>query len=107
MSSKVSMEEAIDLLVKVQEMDRVRDRLQRKLDQVPKKLKGYTDGIASLKTQVVELTALALSARSEADRAELEVVRHGVRLAPMVAQLGEVEYRDAEGAQPKKVDPSH
>ena len=48
MSSHVSMEEAIDLLIKVQEMDRVRDRLQRKLDQVPKKLKSHTDGIASL-----------------------------------------------------------
>ena len=30
------MEQAIDLLVKLQEMDRVRDRLQRKMDQVPK-----------------------------------------------------------------------
>lgn len=38
------------------------------------------------------------------ERAELEVVRHGVRLPPMVARLGQVEYRDAE---PAKADPSH
>ena len=41
------VQESIDLLVKLQELDRVRDRLQRKLDAVPKKLKSHTDGIAA------------------------------------------------------------
>ena len=73
MSSNVSMEESIDLLVKLQELDRVRDRLQRKLDAVPKKLKGHTDGIETLEAQVEEHTLVARAARAEADRAELEV----------------------------------
>ena len=97
MSSKVSMVEAIDLLVKVQEMDRVRDRLQRKLDQVPKKLKGHTDGIDSLEAQVEELTLLARTARAEADRAELDVKtkeerREGIKAQMNAPKLSNREY---------------
>lgn len=97
MSSKVSMEQAIDLLVKLQEMDRVRDRLQRKLDQVPKKLKSHTEGIAALEEQVAELTLLARSARAEADRAELEVRtkegrREGIKQQMNAPKLTNREY---------------
>jgi len=67
------MEKAIDLLVKLQEMDRIRDRLQRKLDQVPKKLKSHTDTIEKLELEQEVRAATALQARAEADRAELEV----------------------------------
>lgn len=67
------MEQAIDLLVKLQAMDRIRDRLQRKLDQVPKKLKSHTDTIEELEREQEARTAIALQARTEADRAELEV----------------------------------
>ena len=73
MSTSVTMEQAIDLLVKLQEMDRVRDRLQRKMDQVPKKLKSHTDAIEQLEQDMEDRTALALQARADADRAELEV----------------------------------
>jgi predicted nucleic acid-binding Zn-ribbon protein len=91
------MEEAIDLLIKVQEMDRVRDRLQRKLDQVPKKLKSHTDGIASLESQVEELTLLARTARAEADRAELDVKtkeerREGIKAQMNAPKLSNREY---------------
>jgi len=73
MKTHASMDEAIEQLIKLQEMDRIRDRLQRKLDQVPKRLKGHTDTIAELEQQQEERVALALAARAEADRAELDV----------------------------------
>lgn len=97
MSSNASMEQAIDLLVKLQEMDRVRDRLQRKLDQVPKKLKGHTEAIAVLEAQVAELTAQSRSARAEADRAELEVKakedrRESIKHAMNAPKLSNREY---------------
>jgi len=97
MSSKTSMEEAIDLLVKVQDMDRVRDRLQRKLDQVPKKLKTHTDAIAALESRMEELTASARTARAEADRAELEVKskderREGIKRQMNAPKLSNREY---------------
>jgi len=45
------------------------------------------------------------------DRAELEVIRNGVRLPPIVAWLGEVEYRqtgrDRDPLKTAKVDPSN
>ncbi|MHC4940209.1 MAG: zinc ribbon domain-containing protein [Planctomycetota bacterium] len=96
MSSKVSMEEAIDLLVKVQEMDRVRDRLQRKLDQVPKKLKSHTDAIAALEVQAEELTTLARTARAEADRAELEVKTKEERRERIKAQMNAPKLSNRE-----------
>lgn len=97
MSSNVSVDQAIDRLIKLQDMDRVRDRLQRKLDQVPKKLKGHTDAIAALETQAAEQVVLARSAKIEADRAELEVGaredrRESIKAAMNAPKLSNREY---------------
>lgn len=73
MKTHSSMDEAITKLIKLQEMDRICDRLQRKLDQVPKKLKSHTDTIAELEQQQEERVTVAQQARAEADRAELDV----------------------------------
>ncbi len=82
MSINAGMEQAIELLVELQGMDRIRDRLQRKLDQVPKKLKSHTDGIAILEVQAEEQGILVRSAKMEADRAELEVVAAKIGARP-------------------------
>lgn len=63
----------IQPLVRLQTVDRKRDRLQKKLDQVPVKLKKYTDALTAFETATAEQGALTKSARAEADRAELEV----------------------------------
>ena len=91
------MEQAIDLLVKLQEMDRVRDRLQRKLDQVPKKLKSHTDTIEQLELDMEARTETAMHARAEADRAELEVKskeerREAIKLLMNAPKLSNREY---------------
>jgi predicted nucleic acid-binding Zn-ribbon protein len=91
------MEKAIDLLVKLQEMDRVRDRLQRKLDQVPKKLKSHTDAIAQLEQDMEARTATAMQSRADADRAELEVKskeerRETIKLQMNAPKLSNREY---------------
>ncbi|MHC4955469.1 MAG: zinc ribbon domain-containing protein [Planctomycetota bacterium] len=91
------MDAAIDQLVKLQEMDRVRDRLQRKLDQVPKKLKGYTDAIAELEVQTEERVTTSMQARAEADRAELDVKtkeerREGIKRQMNAPKLSNREY---------------
>ncbi|MEM8884168.1 MAG: C4-type zinc ribbon domain-containing protein [Planctomycetota bacterium] len=96
MSEKVTMEQAFDLLVNLQELDRVRDRLQRKLDQVPKKLKVHTDTIAALEQQSEELTTLARSARAEADRAELEVKTREERREKIKGQMNAPKLSNRE-----------
>jgi predicted nucleic acid-binding Zn-ribbon protein len=63
----------IGQLVQLQQMDRARDRLQKRLDQVPIKLKERTDAIAQLESALVEQEQIRKSSRAEADRAELEV----------------------------------
>lgn len=63
----------IGQLVQLQQMDRVRDRLQKRLDQIPVKLKERTDLIAQLERALEEQEQLMKSSRTEADRAELEV----------------------------------
>jgi predicted nucleic acid-binding Zn-ribbon protein len=97
MSINASMDQAIDRLIKLQGLDRIRDRLQRKLDQVPKKLKGHTDGIASLESQVAEQSVLARSAKIEADRVELEATsredrRESIKAAMNAPKLSNREY---------------
>ena len=74
MESKTGMgTELIGQLAKLQQMDRARDRLQKRLDQVPVKLKEHTDTIARLEAALAEQEALVRASRAEADRAELEV----------------------------------
>ncbi len=97
MSINAGMEQAIELLVELQGMDRIRDRLQRKLDQVPKKLKSHTDGIAILEVQAEEQGILVRSAKMEADRAELEVGsredrREAIKAAMNAPKLSNREY---------------
>jgi len=74
MESKTDMgTDIIGQLVQLQQMDRVRDRLQKRLDKVPIKLKEHSDTIAQLETALEEQERLMQSSRAEADRAELEV----------------------------------
>ena len=74
MDQKVGMEtDVIEQLVRLQDMDRARDRLQKKLDEVPVKLKSHTDGIWALERDLEESELVQKHARAEADRAELEV----------------------------------
>ena len=74
MDQKVEMEiDVIALLAGLQDIDRARDRLQKKLDEIPVKLKGHTDGIAVLENSLQENAVEDRVARAEADRAELEV----------------------------------
>jgi predicted nucleic acid-binding Zn-ribbon protein len=73
MEAKTSMESSIALLVKLQGIDRARDRLQKRLDQVPIKLREHTDAIADLERSIAVQAHVQRVARAEADRAELEV----------------------------------
>jgi len=63
----------IALLIKLQSIDRARDRLQRKLDEVPVKLKRFTDALAEHERTLEETRQARMAAKAEADRAELEV----------------------------------
>ncbi|MHC4225691.1 MAG: zinc ribbon domain-containing protein [Planctomycetota bacterium] len=63
----------IEPLLRLQEKDRVCDRLQRKLDDVPVKLRAHTDRIASLEGSITEQETQLRTIQAEADRAELEV----------------------------------
>lgn len=74
MESKTNMgTDIIGQLVRLQQMDRVRDRLQKRLDQIPVKLKERTDTISQIESALAEQELLMKSSRAEADRAELEV----------------------------------
>jgi predicted nucleic acid-binding Zn-ribbon protein len=72
MDAKLHMD-VIEHLVKLQELDRARDRLQKRLDEVPKKLERHTSAIAALDREIEEQERLAQRQRADADRAELEV----------------------------------
>ena len=63
----------IETLIQLQRIDRKRDRLQKKLDEVPVKLKRFTDAIASFEAGHAEQASMMVAAKAEADRAELEV----------------------------------
>ena len=74
MGTNVGMEpDIIEQLLRLQEMDRARDRLRKRIDAIPVKLKGHTDAIAALDAQLQEQGLEQRTARAEADRAELEV----------------------------------
>lgn len=74
MDSKVGMDtDLIEPLIELQASDRKRDRLQKKLDDIPIKLKSHTDKIAGIESQLAELVVEHKGHRTEADREELEV----------------------------------
>jgi predicted nucleic acid-binding Zn-ribbon protein len=63
----------IEMLLKLQAIDRERDALQRRLDQVPVRLKAHTDSIAAARAALQEQENLLRAVRAEADRNELEI----------------------------------
>jgi predicted nucleic acid-binding Zn-ribbon protein len=67
------MEDVIAQLIRLQELDRIRDKLQRRLDQVPVRLKSHTDAIRALEEALSAQEQLHRAAKAESDRAELEV----------------------------------
>jgi predicted nucleic acid-binding Zn-ribbon protein len=74
MDAKTSMgTDLIGQLSRLQQVDRQVDRLQKKLDEVPVRLKEHTDRLAELDRKVAEQEQIHRTARAEADRAELEV----------------------------------
>jgi len=87
----------IEQLIRLHELDRVRDRLQRRLDQVPIKLKAHTDSIAVLETGLKEQDIILKTVRLEADRFELELKareeeREKIKRQMNAPKLGNREY---------------
>ncbi|HEX5136024.1 MAG TPA: hypothetical protein VFY93_03550 [Planctomycetota bacterium] len=93
--AKVKMD-VIEQLIKLQELDRKRDRLQKKLDQVPIKLKEYTDAIARIEASVAEQEQILRAAKAEADRAELEVRSREDRREKLKAQMNAPKLSNRE-----------
>ena len=74
MDSKVRMEsDLIEPLIELQASDRKRDRLQKKLDDIPIKLKSHTDRISKIESELAVFVLEHKEHRTEADREELEV----------------------------------
>lgn len=88
--------DVIEHLIKLQEIDRKRDRLQKRLDQVPIKLKEHTDTIARLEASIVEQEQAMRTARAEADRAELEVKSREERREKLKAQMNAPKLSNRE-----------
>ncbi len=93
--AKVQMD-VIERLIAVQEIDRKRDRLQKKLDQVPIRLKEHTDTIARLEAGIAEQEQALRTARAEADRAELEVKTREERREKLKAQMNAPKLSNRE-----------
>ncbi len=93
--AKVQMD-VIERLIALQEIDRKRDRLQKKLDQVPIKLKEHTDTIARLEAAVLEQEQALRTARAEADRAELEVKSREERREKLKGQMNAPKLTNRE-----------
>jgi predicted nucleic acid-binding Zn-ribbon protein len=93
--AKVQMD-AIEHLIRLQEIDRKRDRLQKRLDQVPIKLKEHTDAIAAFETQLAEQDQVLRTARAEADRAELEVKSREERREKLKGQMNAPKLSNRE-----------
>lgn len=93
--AKVQMD-VIESLIRLQEIDRKRDRLQKKLDQVPIKLKEHTDTIARLEASIGEQEQLMRVARAEADRAELEVKTREERREKLKTQMNAPKLSNRE-----------
>jgi uncharacterized protein len=93
--AKVQMD-VIERLIKLQEIDRKRDRLQKKLDQVPVKLKEHTDAITRLEASIAEQEQLLRAARAEADRAELEVKTREERREKLKTQMNAPKLSNRE-----------
>ena len=93
--AKVKMD-VIEALIRLQEIDRKRDRLQKRLDQVPIKLKEHTDTITRLELSIAEQEQAMRTARAEADRAELEVKTREERREKLKAQMNAPKLSNRE-----------
>ncbi|NUO79822.1 hypothetical protein HUU05_07075 [candidate division KSB1 bacterium] len=93
--AKVKMD-VIETLIRLQEIDRKRDRLQKRLDQVPIKLKEHTDTIARLEASIAEQEQVLRAARAEADRAELEVKTREERREKLKSQMNAPKLSNRE-----------
>jgi len=93
--AKVQMD-VIEHLIRLQEIDRKRDRLQKKLDQVPIRLREHTDAIARLETSIAEQEQLMRVARTEADRIELDVKAREERREKLKTQMNAPKLSNRE-----------
>jgi predicted nucleic acid-binding Zn-ribbon protein len=93
--AKVKMD-VIAQVIKLQELDRKRDRLQKRLDQVPIKLKEFTDTIARIEASIAEQEQILRAAKAEADRAELEVKAREDRREKLKAQMNAPKLSNRE-----------
>jgi len=93
--AKVGMD-VIEQLIRLQEIDRKRDRFQKRLDQVPVKLKQHTDLIAGLESSRAEQEQVLRVARAEADRAELEVKSFEERREKIKGQMNAPKLTNRE-----------
>ena len=93
--AKVQMD-AIERLIGLQEVDRKRDRLQKRLDQVPIRLKEHTDTIARLDASIAEQETALRTAKAEADRAELEVRSREERREKLKGQMNAPKLSNRE-----------
>lgn len=89
--------DVIERLRKLYDLDRVCDRLQKRLDQVPIKLKAHTDAIVGLEHELAELEELFKRSRADGERHELEVAtkegeRDKVRQAMNAPKLNSRQY---------------
>ncbi|MCZ6573442.1 MAG: hypothetical protein O7C98_09795 [Planctomycetota bacterium] len=72
MEGKVGMN-IVDQLLKLQDLDHKRDRLQRRLDQVPVLLKAQSDAVASAQAALQEQELQLREVRASIDRNDLEI----------------------------------
>ncbi len=89
--------DVVEKLLRLHEIDRVCDRLQKRLDQVPIKLKAHTDAIAGLEGELAELDVQHRKSHAEGERHELEVAtnegrRDKVRQAMNAPKLSSRQY---------------
>ncbi len=96
-SGAVEGMDVVERLLKLHNLDRVCDRLQKRLDQVPIKLKVHTDTISGLERELAELDAQYKGSRAAGERHELEVAtsegrRDKVRQAMNAPKLSSRQY---------------
>jgi len=65
--------DVIERLLKLQEIDRVRDRLQKRLDEVPVKLRVHAEAVAAAERALEEQRNVWKLAKAEAARNELSI----------------------------------
>lgn len=78
----------IDHLLKLQELDRSRDRLQKRLDEVPVRLRAHVDAVAAAEKALEEQRNLLKVIRAEADRTELSMRTKEAEREKIKGQMG-------------------